>query len=157
MTVRVRLEDLVDKIKSDSSVAVVRGLRSAAYRMLTIVPEEIHNTDPYPAIDTGELMRSIDKIDTDTGALIEANAPHAAFIEYGTRPHYPPIQPLAEWAKRKGLASTDAESESVARAIALKIARRGTEPRHFMKKSVETMKRRNIIKEEIVAELKDMT
>ncbi len=50
-------------------------------------------------LDTGELRNSceFDK----KALLLGVAAPHGAFLEVGTRPHMPPIEPLVEWAKRK--------------------------------------------------------
>lgn len=50
-------------------------------------------------VDTGELRNSCEW-DHKTMQL-GVTAPHGAFMEVGTRPHMPPIEPLVEWAKRK--------------------------------------------------------
>lgn len=50
-------------------------------------------------VDTGELRNSCEW-DFHTMQL-GVTAPHGAFLEVGTRPHMPPIEPLVEWAKRK--------------------------------------------------------
>lgn len=50
---------------------------------------------------------------------------YAAPVEFGTRPHHPPIQPLIDWVELK-LGLRGREAESAARRIAWAIARRGT-------------------------------
>lgn len=51
--------------------------------------------------------------------------PHAVPVEVGTRPHFPPVLPIAEWAVAKlGISGRDAMG--VAYAVARKIARDGT-------------------------------
>lgn len=50
-------------------------------------------------VDTGELRNSCEW-DFHTMQL-GVTAPHGAYMEVGTRPHMPPIEPLVEWAKRK--------------------------------------------------------
>jgi len=51
---------------------------------------------------------------------------YAEAVELGTRPHFPPIQPLQDWVQAKlGIADED-ESRQVAFAVARKIARSGT-------------------------------
>jgi hypothetical protein len=51
---------------------------------------------------------------------------YAVPVELGTKPHFPPIQPLADWARLKlGIAPEDAER--VGFLIARKISIRGTE------------------------------
>lgn len=50
---------------------------------------------------------------------------YAEYVELGTRPHFPPIEPLIDWVKTKGIA-TDEEAEQIAYRIARAIAVRGT-------------------------------
>ncbi|WP_457556329.1 hypothetical protein [Candidatus Pyrohabitans sp.] len=78
---------------------------------------------------------------TDTGALLKSgrvergflkkevvyDAAYAAFIEYGTEPHMPPVEPLKRWAKRHGM------DEKAGWAIAMKIKKEGTEPKPFLR------------------------
>lgn len=50
---------------------------------------------------------------------------YAEYVELGTRPHFPPLEPLEDWVKTKfGLAGD--EARGVAFAVALSIAARGT-------------------------------
>gem|GEM_PF-1679022 len=58
-----------------------------------------------------------------------SKALYSAAMEYGTRPYYAPIKPLAEWAKRK------LGDESLAYAIQAKIAREGITAQPFMRPS----------------------
>ena len=72
------------------------------------------------------------RVEVTGGAVIgwvESSSPHAPFVEFGTRPHAPPVQPLIDWALAK-LPGVDSESEarSAAFAIRRKIARVGTKP-----------------------------
>lgn len=155
-----KLVQLVPELK----VAVVRGLKSGALRLDGIVLEEIDHAQPYPAVDRGDLRNSRQVTMHDDGADVAVTAPHAAAIEYGTRPHRPPFKPILDWVVRKGIgvlqgpvprggqtrggggrfASTgrrqflEARKNSAyatARAIQAKIARVGTEPRHFFAKA----------------------
>lgn len=64
------------------------------------------------------------------------DAVHAAWIEYGTRPHWPPIEPLAAWAVRV-LQVPKAEARQVGYLIARKIAAVGTEPQPFLRPAVD--------------------
>jgi hypothetical protein len=61
----------------------------------------------------------------------EVVAPASAYLEFGSAPHHPPIEPLKAWAKRHGM------DEGVAYAIQAKIAREGTPPRPFMVPAAE--------------------
>lgn len=78
----------------------------------------------------GELHNSI-HYDKARHALI-ADAPHAAPVEVGSVPHFPPVEPLKTWCTMKGFA----DPESAAWAIANKIAREGTKPTHYMRGSL---------------------
>ncbi len=64
---------------------------------------------------------------TASGAVGEIGSPleYAEHVEFGTRPHFPPIQPLQDWVEVK-LGLRGAEARSVAHAIAVTIGRRGT-------------------------------
>lgn len=64
------------------------------------------------------------------------DAPHAAYLEFGTRPHMPPVAPLIAWAKRV-LRVSDAEAKSIGWAIAKKIAEKGTEPQPYLRPGVD--------------------
>lgn len=95
------LAHLDDKLED----AIVRGLQSAGQAMVGVVVEEIDTAQPYPAVDRGEMRNSVNAENVSDGAIVTINAPHAPFLEYGTRPHRPPVAPILEWVKRKGLAT----------------------------------------------------
>jgi hypothetical protein len=61
---------------------------------------------------------------------------YAPAVEDGSRPHMPPVEPLAAWARQK-LGVTGREAERAAWAIARKIARIGTEGAHMFRDAVQ--------------------
>ena len=77
------------------------------------------------AIDLGHLRNSIlveiteDKLNAEIGPT----SPYGPYIEFGTQPHWPPLDALEGWAKRHGIPAF-----LVARAI----ARRGTFARPYL-------------------------
>jgi hypothetical protein len=81
---------------------------------------------------TGLLRGSVDSVRDDApyDPRIKVFSPlnYAAPVELGTRPHYPPLEPLQDWV-RKRLVVAEEEVEGVARAIQRKIGARGTQPR----------------------------
>ena len=83
--------------------AMIRGLRSAALRTKAEVVIQIDHANPYPAVDRGTMRRSVGVDNHKDGALLSVDAPYAAAMEYGTRPFWPPMAPLIEWVKRKGM------------------------------------------------------
>lgn len=67
---------------------------------------------------------------------VGSSQPHVEFVEIGTRPHMPPVEPLVDWAKAKfGL--DDEEARSVGYAVARKIRAHGTEGQHILAGVVE--------------------
>jgi HK97 gp10 family phage protein len=80
---------------------------------------------------TGALQQSIQAgtitvTDDNVEAVVEANADYASFLEFGTRPHFPPMDALRDWcAKFLG-------DERLAFVVARAISRRGTLARPFM-------------------------
>ena len=75
-------------------------------------------------VDTGALRNSI-AVET-TGKherSIGTNKEYGIYVEKGTRPHWPPVDAVAPWAKRHGL-----EPFLVARAI----SRKGTKAQPYM-------------------------
>jgi len=146
----------IGELPSDIERAVVRGEHRAAERLEWLVVETIGETQPFVPFDTGELARSVRTEKNHQGARVVVDAPHAPFIEYGTRPHRPPLQPLIDWVMRRGWASSEKEAHPIALGIARKIERSGTSPRHFMKRAMAEFERRNILNDEISAELEDI-
>lgn len=77
---------------------------------------------------------------------------YAPWVELGTRPHMPPLAPLIDWVKAKGLdigligkskrarKSRDDVAERIARAIQWKIYHRGTEGAHMFEKGFNAVR-----------------
>ncbi len=63
--------------------------------------------------------------DSATG-LVATPLAYAVPVELGTKPHFPPIEPLIDWVKAKLGVSTEKEARGVAFLVARKIAVRGT-------------------------------
>jgi hypothetical protein len=157
----VNLADFIKNVQAlpgDVEQAIIRGMRSAAMRGVSVVVEQIGtknsgNGAP-PAVDEGTLQRSVSSSPIPKGGEIIVDAPHAAIVEYGTRPHMPPKQPLVDWAKRKFGVDED-EAEDIAQAVRWKIFHHGTKPRFYMRRAV-TILRKRIVLQEIERELKKL-
>lgn len=58
-------------------------------------------------VASGTLRRSITSTVTPLGGkptgIVSAAVKYAPFVEYGTKPHTPPLAPINKWAGRKGL------------------------------------------------------
>jgi HK97 gp10 family phage protein len=72
------------------------------------------------------------------------DSPYAPFIEWGTRPHFPPYEPIRDWTwrNRSNLGISDKEVNGVAYQICLKIAREGTEPQPYMRPAFDEVSSR---------------
>jgi hypothetical protein len=58
--------------------------------------------------------------------LVSTSASHAVPVELGTRPHFPPLEPLIDWVKAKFGISGEKEARGAAFLVARKIALKGT-------------------------------
>jgi hypothetical protein len=87
--------------------AVIRGLRLAARLGEAEIKREIVGNDPFPVVDTGELLRSVRTDRLPDGAELVVSAPHAVYQELGTGPNVgrppftPPFEVIEAWAIRK--------------------------------------------------------
>lgn len=103
--------------------AVLQSLRHAAVLSRNQVVQEISATTPYPPVDTGEMARisswpitPIIRGGQLAGYALEAGTVQADIMELGTKPFWPPLDPLEAWAQRK------------MRAAAKKTKRKGKKP-----------------------------
>ena len=62
-------------------------------------------------------------------------------VELGTKPHYPPVAPIADWAVSK-LGVSHQEAQGVAHAVARKIAAEGTEGAHMFSEGFKAVRPR---------------
>lgn len=124
------LEAALKRVEKGAIREAVSALNVTALHVQNELKEETTNAR---AINTGALRKSW-HIQKATQASMEARVgtnlvPHyGPDVEYGTRPHRPPISALKQWAKRK------LHNEAAAYPIAKKIARRGTSGRHIFAK-----------------------
>jgi hypothetical protein len=65
-----------------------------------------------------ELRKSIHAIPTEAGVILRADAPHAAAVEHGSRPHMPPVEPLIRWVALRGIQGLNGSRAPPARAMA---------------------------------------
>jgi predicted nucleic acid-binding protein len=108
---------------------------------------------------TGELARNIrTQIIKEIGKMIGvigvgANVPYAIYRHEGTKPHFPPLEPIQKWVIKRGMVkgsrgkaltsisaikarkssdTLEAQVKSIAYLIARKIAKKGTEGLPFL-------------------------
>jgi hypothetical protein len=86
------------KNEAARNARVMQAVRKAARETRNLIVSE---TVPRAH---GELAESIHVVDVGPGhSEIVADAPHAAAVEVGSRPHTPPIAPLIAWVTLRGL------------------------------------------------------
>ena len=164
MTYKITLDKFAkrcERLGGDLEQAALRGIRSAGERMVGVVVEKIGQPNreegvEHGANDNGELSGSVRCDHLPDGALVSVKAPHAAWLEFGTRPH--PVsnegfQALMDWAYRKGLADSEEEAERFAFLLRESINAYGMQPRHYMARAVRAMKTRGILHDEVAKEL----
>lgn len=79
----------------------------------------------------GDLQRSFKHDVKGLTATVWSGKEYALYVEKGTRPHFPPVAPLARWA---GLKLGDS---SLGFVIARSIAKKGTKAQPFFEPAVE--------------------
>lgn len=165
-------------------IALENSAQDIADAILFQADENLREGDFSPAkgagaFDRGTLARSGRVEGEGLVRYVIYDAPHAKWIEYGTRPHHPPFKPIFEWVKRKigisakgrkygtrsrkvtsirhiirkiayrNIADRSSEAVSVTWAIINKIAKVGTPPRPFFRRAIHAVEPRMV---EIVQE-----
>ncbi len=117
------LQAAIRKMSKDIQDESKRETRASG---LDLQKEAKDNLNDMRAWDTGNLANSIlvDMIDNNETADIFPEAPYGLYVEVGTRPHFPPLDALEDWAKRHGFDS--------AWPIAKKISKEGTDAQPFL-------------------------
>lgn len=119
--------------------------------------------------DTGRARAGWDVRRAEGGADLYNDAPHIGILEAGSRPHWPPLEPILRWVVR--VFGIDAEDNATSRrsyedaedvsdeaygiafAVQAKIARDGTEPHWMVRDNLPRM--RKLLKEELEGRLDD--
>ena len=124
ITIQIRgLEQVVGNM--DYGVLVEEPLRRFLLRSALTV--ESHAKENAP-VDTGRLRASIASRVEQTQATISPSVFYAPYVEFGTRPHWPPMAALQPWAQRHGFPPGSPGAFLIARAI----SRHGTKPHPYM-------------------------
>jgi phage gpG-like protein len=85
------------------------------------------NITDQKAVDTGRLRASIKIVSFQSGFAqsVGTDVKYAKAIEFGARPHFPPLAPIREWCRRHGI------PEGFAYVIAKKISLHGLPARPY--------------------------
>lgn len=84
-------------------------------------------------VDMGPRFRN------EVSATVGTDLTYAKAVEWGSRPHFPPVAPLELWVRRK-LRVPARRARSVAFLVARKISKRGTPAQPFLGPALEQSK-----------------
>ncbi len=127
------------KAFKQSPEIVADELTRATWEASLLMEREVKENTPVGIGGGGGLKGSIAAQEPEAsknGILGITGTPmaHAVPVELGTKPHMPPIQPLADWAQHK-LGVSEKEARSVGFLIARKISKKGTEGAHMFERA----------------------
>lgn len=129
-------EKFLDNGKERRLKGVERALTDCSTHAIAYVKTvAIPHALPYPPILFGNYKRSWKELKrTKNTVEVGTDIPYGGVIEYGSRPHFPPINAMTLWAQRKfGLDAIQAKK--VAFAVSKAISLKGTKPRYINKGS----------------------
>tara|TARA_R110000787_G_scaffold135015_2_gene247345 strand:- start:1005 stop:1487 length:483 start_codon:yes stop_codon:yes gene_type:complete len=130
LTARIVGGEELRKVLNDKDL--VRGpLRDFLVSSAELVAGEARKLAPS---DRGLLRNSISPEVKDLSAEVVAHAKYGRHVEFGQRPHWPPLSAMQPWARRHGFPAGVVGAFLVARAI----AQRGVKPRPFMAPALKT-------------------
>lgn len=116
---------------SDIDEQVRKLMLKIGYALAKEMKENIVNNG---AVDTGALLNSIHVEMEGDAVIVGSNLEYAPHVEFGTRPHFPPLEPIEEWARRKLKGD-----KATARKIAWKIYHYGTPPQPFLRPAIDKL------------------
>ena len=136
------------KAKKEVRDAAMKGMKEAA---LDIIADAKLNLRRNRSVVTGMLRASgkvqqVNDLTLDAGFFDPQNqSGYAIYVEYGRRAgRMPPPDEMAQWAYKKYGLKDRKVARSLGWAIAVNIARKGTNPHPFFKPAVDKNKRRII-------------
>lgn len=120
------MREVLDEIKYQSIRSDEAAKETIKDYALLIERRAKENLHDLKAVDTGNLSRSIttDLVDAGYAAEVGSDLLYAIFVEFGTRPHFPPMKELESWARRHGFES--------AWPVCKAIAERGLKARPYL-------------------------
>lgn len=111
---------------------------------------------------SGHLSNSIKSIVKQQGKWIEISISlddYWKYVEYGTKPHFPPIEAIRKWIRVKPILPKPLQNgklpteNQLAFLIARKISKVGTRPQPFFEKSIEQFDLINKVYDVVASEI----
>lgn len=103
----VGFKELQRYLKKKSKEKAMEARKEVYASALDVQKQAKLNLKALKAWDTGNLANTIlvDRVDGGEAAEIGPTAPYGPYVEFGTKPHFPPMDALEDWAKRHGFDS----------------------------------------------------
>jgi len=103
----VGYKELQRDLKKMSQEIAVKVKQEAYASGLDVKEQALDNLKALEAWDTGHLATTILVDRSSDGSIVEIGptAPYGPYVEFGTKPHFPPMDALEDWARRHGLDS----------------------------------------------------
>lgn len=131
------IEELQAKLKQVDQDLSGQPAVEAMHRATLLVVGTAKQAAP---VDRGALRASIlpevVTMNRRVEGVVGSNLKYAPAQELGTRPFWPPFQPIYEWVRRKRLA-TGAAIYAVAKGVQRSIARRGIKGKLFLQRGLD--------------------
>lgn len=86
----------------------------------------------------GSIGSEVQSFEDSVIGVVGTSAAYAVPVELGTRPHFPPIEPLVDWVRVK-LGVGEKEARGVAFLVARKISRTGTKGAHMFERALSSV------------------
>ncbi len=126
-----------------------RGMEEAALQIFNISQDNFQNY-VHPPIDSGQLLNSAKIESKFLEKIIRYKCKYAKYVEYGTAPHMPPLEPIMAWVynKRsefnlpKRIKRLDKRIKAIANKIRWKIFHHGTIGKPFLRPAFFIVKHR---------------
>jgi hypothetical protein len=121
------VDNIGPKVQTGVENYLLDGAQAGQNFAMEVVPEDrgtlrMSMAQFTPEIRNGEIVWGV------------GDQPHAAPIEYGTEPYWPPIKPLVEWAERV------AGDPSLGYYVQWKIAQEGIDSQPYLRPGAEVQK-----------------
>lgn len=145
-SVRLDMHELAQLAQAwQRAPAIVAEEMEAAIQLSTgMLHSEIVDTTPVGASGGsgaglgGSISYQVTASLAEVTGLVQTANPYAVAVEMGTKPHFPPVEPIRDWVEaRLGVAEKD--SRNVAYLIARKISRVGTQGAHMFGNAIERL------------------
>ena len=136
-SVKVNITDRIPEFNADIKMRLRNELRRTG-RISSLYLERsiVQKIDSMNKVDRGDLRKSITHavktLPNGVRCNIGTNLEYAIYVHEGTKPHYPPVQPIREWVRRK-LKPAKEDLNRITYMVIQKIGKKGTDPNPFLK------------------------